>query len=780
MQTSARRKAEPVSAAVKPLEMALSSDTRRLHDLLETARKQLVETGTRNKLVHTNRHGKRPSNLALFNPDIDRFFSRLLHEKASFRLRADPAATVREHQGTSNSALEIMGDTQEARVLSFDDQKGDALQTRLGANALGRKLLKFWRDAKTLEEEQGVNILYVAIGFLRWYEDDKSNVVRAAPLVLVPVSLERDRRLSSFTLRAREDDVSTNLPLAERLRDQEGIILPEIPEGDEWSTSDYFEEVSKVISAKGRWSVDRSGVELGFFSFAKLLMFRDLSREAWPGQSILKHPLICGLMQEGFPREEPLLSDDTNLDKRFAPADLMQIVDADGSQTLVIETVRAGRNIVVQGPPGTGKSQTITNIIAAAAYDGKKVLFIAEKMVALDVVYSKLKKAGLGPISLNLHSRSANKRSFVEDLKQALSSSVSEATIASQTAQLKNARDQLNQISANLHLHIGSTELSAHQALGDLVRAKGLKLPPPSFQIGVASQWNKEKYHQIRESAERYIELLKVAGSVTKHPWRGVRSYDLEPFDLVRLQQALPDIIDQLKQISKLCALTSSVVPTSAAPSLQSGERILEFLSLLRSMPQHLLGLVVQISNYGEAELVRLEALGKVGNEFMTRIVEDQKVYVPAAFDADTTGVRSRLVKGSKSILKRWGTGYRSASAELKSWITGPLPKSALERTVLVDRLTSIQKLQQQLTNEAAHNSALLGSFWRDYQTDFSGIERAVQWLRTVRQTSFNFRLDPALSLLAKGALAEQLQTKLQDLHDSVCEALANLSNQLS
>src|ERR1700757_5431298 len=95
-------------------------------------------------------------------------------------------------------------------------------------------------------------------------------------------------------------------------------------------------------------------------------------------------------------------------------------VDADASQAQVIEEVRTGRNLVVQGPPGTGKSQTIANIIAAAAKEGKRVLFLAEKMAALAVVHDRLVKVGLRDVCLELHSRSANKKAVLGELARTI------------------------------------------------------------------------------------------------------------------------------------------------------------------------------------------------------------------------------------------------------------------------------------------------------------------------------------------------------------------------
>jgi Mrp family chromosome partitioning ATPase len=135
---------------------------------------------------------------------------------------------------------------------------------------------------------------------------------------------------------------------------------------------------------------------LGFFSFSKFLMYRDLDPENWPAQaSIADHSLITAILRDGFPENAPLVPDDAAIDDAIPPLQSHHVVDADSSQTVVIAEAAAGRTMVVKGPPGTGKSQTITNIIAAAAARGRKVLFVAEKMAALDVVHRRLKQAGL-------------------------------------------------------------------------------------------------------------------------------------------------------------------------------------------------------------------------------------------------------------------------------------------------------------------------------------------------------------------------------------------------
>ena len=210
-------------------------------------------------------------------------------------------------------------------------------------------------------------------------------------------------------------------------------------------------------------------------------MYRDLDPANWSDDRLLGHPLIQGLLVDGFPPEEQLFPDGVSMDDILHPIDMIHVVDADGSQALVIEAIRRGRNLVVQGPPGTGKSQTITNIVATAVRDGKKVLFIAEKLAALNVVYSRLKSAGLSSICLELHSRSANKRSVLEELERTLNSVPPSSSAAGLVDRLANTRDQLNKHAAMLNTQIGSTGLTAFQALGMQVKLAQEGVPPPNF-----------------------------------------------------------------------------------------------------------------------------------------------------------------------------------------------------------------------------------------------------------------------------------------------------------
>src|SRR5271156_1870001 len=209
--------------------------------LLADARMRLVETGTRNRLVHTPRGAKRSRSLSVIETDTDGLFDALAISGRAMRFVPAMAATVPALAGPHGYVNRL------PRGGSASAQ----LQTNLDVEAMAKRLLAIYRDAKTAEEEQGINILFLAIGFLRWYEDEKSEVVREAPLVLVPVSLTRDLRHSTFDLHSRDDDLTTNQAIQERLRTDFGIALPDLPDGgEEWRPSHYFAMVRDAIQGK--------------------------------------------------------------------------------------------------------------------------------------------------------------------------------------------------------------------------------------------------------------------------------------------------------------------------------------------------------------------------------------------------------------------------------------------------------------------------------------------------------------------------------------------------
>jgi hypothetical protein len=283
------------------------------------------------------------------------------------------------------------------------------LQTRLADAKLKHNLRRIADQSASVLEEQGVNTLFLALGMLQWYEADDSDELRRAPLLMLPVKLTRKTAGGAYSLTAGDDDPVLNPALAEYLRGSFGIKLPELPEvTEEYDSTHLFTQIAEAVAKQNRWKVTNE-IVLGLFSFQKFVMFKDLERHR---QSFAAHRLIAQLATRksaaGFGLPEDVAR--MRLDEEFAPEETFQVVDADSSQLRAIAAVAKGHDLVMQGPPGTGKSQTITNLIAHALASGKTVLFVSEKMAALQVVYGRLKVAGLGDFCLELHSGKANKR----------------------------------------------------------------------------------------------------------------------------------------------------------------------------------------------------------------------------------------------------------------------------------------------------------------------------------------------------------------------------------
>jgi hypothetical protein len=204
-------------------------------------------------------------------------------------------------------------------------------------------------------------------------------------------------------------------------------------------------------------------ITVGFFSFNKFLMYKDLDPRSWPeGRRPSQRAVVCDLLEDGFGDTGPTLGESERLDEHVDLSVLPQVKDADSSQTLALLEVQKGRNLLIQGPPGTGKSQTITNTIAQAIAAGRRVLFVSEKLAALEVVKRRLDEVGLGDACLELHSHKTNKKVFLEELKHTLSLGRPVSSGSAQDGQaLRKARDRLNAYCLAVNEPIGAS-LSIH------------------------------------------------------------------------------------------------------------------------------------------------------------------------------------------------------------------------------------------------------------------------------------------------------------------------------
>ena len=291
-------------------------------------------------------------------------------------------------------------------------QKGNLISL-LADVAFRKRLTKIKNEQNTLSNSTGDSALFLAIGFLEWCESEphpKANEPFFAPLILVHVHLDQrsteEGGEHEFLLQMDADQPQGNPCLVEKLRLDFAIDLPDIEEEEE-TPDTYFNRVRRSVHTQKRWKVNPT-IALGFFNFARYRLWLDLDPAQWPeGESPKDHPIVSAILNgDPLPQEDGIPSDE-DVANHQATDDLPIVMDADSTQYATLLAGQKGVSLVVQGPPGSGKSQTITNLIAVNIAQGKRVLFVAQKLPALQVVRRRLETVELAPFCLPLFSDKA-------------------------------------------------------------------------------------------------------------------------------------------------------------------------------------------------------------------------------------------------------------------------------------------------------------------------------------------------------------------------------------
>jgi very-short-patch-repair endonuclease len=339
---------------------------------------------------------------------------------------------------------------------------------------LEKGAIELYRKAKADFEEGGSNTLFLALGMLRWSPRGDTRRSFRAPLILLPVRLERRSAASKPYLGNHEDDPVFNLTLLQMLRQDFDIEIPGLEA--ELPTDEHGVNVRRVwdmVRARIRGVPGLEVVEevvLSTFSFAKYLMWKDLAdrTDALKTSPFVRH--VIDTPREPY-RGGATFLDPRRIDREVHPSGILAPLNADSSQIVAIHASGKGGDFVLEGPPGTGKSETIGNIIAHNLGLGHRVLFVSEKMVALDVVHRRLAACGLGDFCLELHSAKANKRAVLDQLGAAWEKRRAHSVEEwhRKADHLAKVRDQLNGLVEALHAP-GPGGLSPRDAVGRSLR----------------------------------------------------------------------------------------------------------------------------------------------------------------------------------------------------------------------------------------------------------------------------------------------------------------------
>ncbi|KAA0888137.1 DUF3320 domain-containing protein [Oryzomonas rubra] len=699
---------------------------------LDRWKRKLLDLTMHNRLLNFKESKK---NLPILCPDLGSLEDALA-DGVSFKVYP------RLNDLGENNARNAEVHRQRTGANSLDEMLKEAFHShRLHADStdmdVSRRLLEIYREAKLSIEENGANTLYLALGFLAWYETPTSPQRRIAPIILIPLEIERRSLQEGFSIRQGDDEPMVNVTLLANLAAEFELNirgLDPIPMDEHGiDVSLILRKFREAIIDIDQWEVLEQAY-IGHFSFAKFLMWRDLEvrSEDLQRNSVVRH--LIHTPSDVYP-DSGTFPDPDRLDETHSPEATFCPLSADSSQLAAVHAAADGKSFVLHGPPGTGKSQTITNIIAHNLALGKTVLFVSEKRAALEVVQRRLTESGLGPFCLELHSNKSHKKAVLSQLEQTLGVPPvhSSEEWLNEAQKLANTRKELNGFVTALHTIRPSGE-SLFVGLSQLI--KNRNIPLVSLSWPSVEQIDRQKLDALRDTARR----LQLAAGQIGHPiancWEAAQCEIWTP----ELRNSVERVLNEMKgAIESLTGTTKEIAAIVGMPAndwssqdLQHLAEIADALLDCPSLPQGLL--VTNEWEESKAAIAETVAHGRQRDELREKLFSR---YTQGVLTMDTGALCQQWSAAEQSwFLPRW-LGCRKIRQALTSVAcTGYLPQNP----DVVHDLQLAQAVQQEEQYLKAQSAVieLLGGLWRNGEAKWCDIEEDVSRADALRKVALN------------------------------------------
>lgn len=575
-----------------------------VNKLLTESRKKLLDLTLRNTLLNYNL--KRKNRIIIVDELPNILYKHLLDGK---KMKMDPvpypeiddesneedddAASGFKNAKTYAKEIGICVEEEAPLVNEMDENIDsrhidDSIQTLHYPDTLEGMLRKRKSDANSAIQETGSNLLYLAIGFLKWKQSIDSEKEIYAPLLLLPVQIERgnpDRETGvySYKIEYTGEDMFSNISLQYKIRNEFGIEIPAFNE--DYTPEDYFKKVNSICENKPELIGVSRIFALDFFHFSKLLMYLDLNPSNWPENRKIEDNKVLGELSGD------IVSDSSNLSFEELPSQETEkmglVMDADGSQRDAIAQVLKGHNLIIEGPPGTGKSQTIANLIAVALAEGKSVLFVAEKLVALEVVKKRLDNVGLGNFILELHSHKSNKANFYTSLKDRvdLEVSIPHDRVSQDINELELIKTHLNKYLELLHTPQKIVNKSPYIVFGEVqnrAKEKFLDISPSENLLKLSD----EIFEKVSIELSALEDYIKEDRNILQTVWNGFITNNAVSLDANKVIE----LIEQYKEILNELAATFNDQLLESLPKSEDSLEVLYKLEedrLLTNFPDN-------------------------------------------------------------------------------------------------------------------------------------------------------------------------------------------------
>ena len=518
---------------------------------IDKLKNRLVDITRRNKLIKYK--PSKTYNLIVINCSLEGLFENLIVRENSLTFQALPEWDGEGEIPNKLQWANQLGLSVDIAIEKNAEQENDKIiQTLHFPDEMNKILLRIYREAKSFEQEMGRNMLYLCMGILKWKDVQHTQEYNTSPLVCIPLEITRSKTASNpeFSINyASQDQIHTNQALKEKLKLDHNIILPDYEENDTYST--YIQKIKKVVENKKDWNIEHT-LNIDFLKFEKILMYQDLKE--WKGKIPLCdvevfRDIFFGREVDGHP-----FAKEYNIDELNELQDYPLVLDADSSQHSAIIDAMSGKHMVIEGPPGSGKSQTITNLIASFLARKKRVLFVSEKSAALDVVYGRMKKIGLGDFCLELHSHKSKTNHVLESIKNRIERRDEPPRAIDQCIQKIQLRKQeIKEYLDVLHQTYGRSGCKIFEIFWAVEKYRDIR-EKAYFEVINAVDWDSQKLYSVQNLLENCREVYKEL-SHTRTPlnfWDGLNFSCFNENEKERLITFLSATQSDFQEISNL------------------------------------------------------------------------------------------------------------------------------------------------------------------------------------------------------------------------------------
>ena len=623
----------------------------------------------------------------------------------------------------------------------------DDLRSLSSRSDIDGKLERLMQRYKEDFDNLGYTTVFVALGFIVW----KGKGGSKAPAILLPARLKRDDT-GNVRIYWSGDDVCVSPTLIEKLKES-NVRVPLLEPIE--TTADLrkcLETLKASIEGRSEFSMN-DHIIIDVFDYSRSVMYNDLDTSAWTGIS----PLVDKILNPPT----------SNLEKREdkeIPTCTFSILNADASQMSVIVDVLDGQSVVVEGPPGTGKSQTIANIIAECLGNGKTVLFVSEKMAALNIVKKRLDDAGLTRYVLELHSENSNRKNFLREMERSMTyESISEPLSEQECAKLERVRVELDAYADSISRPIGKRGLTPYQLIGmretSYANIKRRRRNPVRVEIMGSSEITDDSWDSLVSLLRSAADIMPQVMPVKKNVWKDHKVCNFTPDCEHSLRDNINNVnkrLDDIQMSSKdICKLIGTAVP-------QTLKEISELSATCENMRKYG-GMALKEIMEGDAEeyLKSTEPIIHAVSKIQGLRNDILGKYKESALNADIKDLTSRYEKSSKSIL------HKGMFRELKKTMDSYSHSGAVAEADIGGDLEKIDQYQRELKAFASFDPKnLFGDRWKGAASDADELRGIRDWTVMVKRNIKSGKFTDATALLiSRGTHGTPLEPKTAELN---------------